>query len=96
VHLVAVPWARPGSGFTLLFEVAILTYAKQMPIAPLAQLARAHDTRIWWVIEPHVNTARAGMDFSHVQVINHGLSRRLNRRASRRHRDDRNEHDCRL
>ena len=44
MHLVAVPWARPGSGFTLLFEVAMLTYAKQMPIAPLAQLARAHDT----------------------------------------------------
>jgi len=94
VHLVAVPWARPGSGFTLLFEVAMLTYAKQMPIAPLAQLARAH--RIWRVIEHHVNTARAGMDFSHVQVINHGLSRRLNRRAGRRRRDDRNEHDCRL
>ena len=56
--------ARPGSGFTLLFEVAMLTYAKQMPIAPLAQLARAHDTRIWRVIEHHVNTARAGMDFS--------------------------------
>jgi len=55
-------WARPGSGFTLLFEVAMLTYAKQMPIAPLAQLARAH--RIWRVIEHHVNTARAGMDFS--------------------------------
>jgi len=66
VHLVAVPWARPGSGFTLLFEVAMLTYAKQLPIAPLAQLARAHDTRIWRVIEHHVNTARAGMDFSGV------------------------------
>ena len=89
-------WARPGSGFTLLFEVAMLTYAKQIPIAPLAQLARAHDTRIWRVIGHHVNTARAGMDFSHVQVINHGLSRRLNRRAGRRRRDDRNEHDCRL
>ena len=36
VHLVAVPWARPGSGFTLLMEVAMLTFAKQMPIAPLA------------------------------------------------------------
>ena len=66
MHLVAVPWARPGSGFTLLFEVAMLTYAKQLPIAPLAQLARAHDTRIWRVIEHHVNTARAGMDFSGV------------------------------
>lgn len=60
VHLVAVPWARPGSGFTLLFEVAMLTYAKQMPIAPLAKMAREHDNRIWRVIEHHVTAARAG------------------------------------
>lgn len=46
VHLVQEPWARPGSGFTLLFEVAMLTYAKQMPIAPLAVMAREHDTQI--------------------------------------------------
>lgn len=69
VHLVKVPWARPGSGFTLLFEVAMLTYAKQMPIAPLAKMAREHDTRIWRVIEHHVNEARAGLDFSDVTDI---------------------------
>jgi hypothetical protein len=69
VHLVKVPWARPDSGFTLLFEVAMLTYAKQMPIAPLAKMAREHDTRIWRVIEHHVNRARAGMDFSDVTDI---------------------------
>jgi transposase len=69
VHLVNVPWARPGSGFTLLFEVAMLTYAKQMPIAPLAKMAREHDTRIWRVIEHHVHKARAGMDFSEVADI---------------------------
>lgn len=69
VHLVKVPWARPDSGFTLLFEVAMLTYAKQMPIAPLARMAREHDTRIWRVIEHHVNKARAGMDFSDVSDI---------------------------
>jgi hypothetical protein len=43
VHLAEVAWARPGSGFTMLFE-AMLTYAKQMPIAPLARLAREHDS----------------------------------------------------
>jgi transposase len=69
VHLVNVAWARPGSGFTLLFEVAMLTYAKQMPIAPLARMAREHDTRIWRVIEHHVNKARAGMDFSEVTEV---------------------------
>ncbi len=48
VHLVNVPWARPGSGFTLLFEAAMLAYAKQMPIAPLARMAREHLTAPRW------------------------------------------------
>jgi transposase len=69
VHLVAVPWARPGSGFTLLMEVAMLTFAKQMPIAPLAQMAREHDTRIWRVIEHHVGVTRARLDFSGVTKV---------------------------
>ena len=69
IRLVAVPWARPGSGFTLLMEVAMLTFAKQMPIAPLAAMAREHDTRIWRVIEHHVHTARAGLDFSSVTKV---------------------------
>jgi transposase len=69
VHLVGVPWARPGSGFTLLMEAAMLTFAKQMPIAPLAAMAREHDTRVWRVVEHHVNTARAGLDFSGVTKV---------------------------
>ena len=28
VHQVAVPWARPGSGFTLLFEAMVMAMAK--------------------------------------------------------------------
>jgi hypothetical protein len=31
VHLVPVPWARPSSGFTLLLEVAMLTFAAGRP-----------------------------------------------------------------
>jgi transposase len=79
VHLVDVPWARPGSGFTLLFEVAMLTYAKQMPIAALARMAREHDTRVWRVISHHVNTARAGMDFS--DVVDLGMDETSARRG---------------
>jgi transposase len=69
VHLAAVPWARPGSGFTLLMEVALLTFAKQMPIAPLAKMAREHDTRVWRVVEHHVHAARAMLDFSGVTTV---------------------------
>lgn len=69
VHLVAVGWARPGSGFTLLMEVAMLTFAKQMPISSLAAMAREHDTRVWRVIEHHVNVAWASLDFSGVTKL---------------------------
>jgi hypothetical protein len=69
VHLVTVPWARAGSGFTLLMEVAMLTFAKLIPIAPLAKIAREHDTRVWRVIEHHVHAARATLDFSGVTKV---------------------------
>jgi transposase len=32
VRKVVTPWARPGSGFTLLFEAYVLALAKTMPI----------------------------------------------------------------
>ena len=69
VHLVPVPWARSASGFTLLMEAAMLTFAAQMPIAPLAKMARVHDTRIWRVLEHHVAAAREKLDFSSVREI---------------------------
>jgi transposase len=69
VHLVEVAWARPGSGFTLLFEAALLTYAQYMAVAPLASMAGVHDTRVWRVLDHHVTAARAGMDFSGVTQI---------------------------
>ncbi len=34
---VTVPWARPGSGFTLLFEALLLTLCKKVPVAKVAE-----------------------------------------------------------
>lgn len=69
VHLVAVAWARPDSGFTLLFEALLIEFATVMPVAKVAALTREHDTRIWRVLEHHVKTGRAGLDFSGVQKV---------------------------
>ena len=69
VHLVEVGWARPGSGFTLLFEAALVTYAQYMAVAPLAAMAAEHDTRVWRVLDHHVHAARAGLDLSGVTEI---------------------------
>jgi hypothetical protein len=40
-----VPWARPGSGFTLLFEAMVLLMCQQMPVAGVAKRCRPTPTR---------------------------------------------------
>ncbi len=37
VHRVNVPWAREGSGFTLLFEQAVMLLAREMPVRTVAR-----------------------------------------------------------
>ncbi|MGH3809849.1 MAG: ISL3 family transposase [Pseudonocardiaceae bacterium] len=69
VRQVDVPWARPGSGFTLLFEALILSFAAVMPIAKVAAMTREHDTRIWRVVEHHVNAARDQLDCTGVTRV---------------------------
>jgi transposase len=69
VRTVAAPWARPGSGFTLLFEAFVLLLARQMPVATLAASVGEHDTRLWRILEHHVQEARAAQDGSGVQHL---------------------------
>jgi transposase len=58
VHQVSVPWSRPGSGFTLLFEAFVLALARKMPVLSVAQIVGEHDTRLWRLIDHWVNEAR--------------------------------------
>jgi transposase len=69
VPQVSVPWARPGSGFTLLFEALVLSFAAAMPMAKVAALTREHDTRIWRVVEHHVHAARDQLDCTSVRRV---------------------------
>jgi transposase len=79
VRLAGVPWARPGSGFTLLFEALVMTYAKDMPVAALARMVGEHDTRIWRIIHHYVDEARAEADFSGVTRV--GLDEKASKRG---------------
>ncbi len=70
VKTVAVPWARPNVGFTLLMEAYILLLI-QSGMAP-RQVARAigeHDTRIWRLVHHYVDKARERADFSEVRTV---------------------------
>ncbi|NLG84791.1 MAG: ISL3 family transposase [Firmicutes bacterium] len=67
VRLVNVPWSRPGSEFTLLFEA--LALVAQMPVAAVARIVDEHDTRLWRVVHHYVDMARAAEDHSQVRNI---------------------------
>ncbi len=69
VRKVATPWARAGSGFTLLFEAYVLALAKTMPIANAAERLGEHDTRLWRIVEHYVWRAVEKLDLSRVQRI---------------------------
>ena len=66
---VATPWARAGSGFTLLLKAYVLSLAKAMPIANAAKRLGEHDTRLWRVVEHYVWRAVEALDLSDVQRI---------------------------
>lgn len=64
-----IPWARPDSGFSLLFEALIMMLVGDMPVKAIAELLGEHDTRIWRVIQHYVGEARKGEDYFDVHRI---------------------------
>ena len=62
VKQVEVPWARPGSGFTLLFELLVLSLCPEMSVAAVAELTSEHANRLWRILEHYVERARREVD----------------------------------
>ena len=69
VKKVEVPWARSGSGFTLLFEALVMALAREMPVAVVAAIIGEHDTRVWRIVHHYVDQAREDSDFSEVEQV---------------------------
>jgi len=69
VKQTPVPWARPDSGFTLLFEALIMALVSAMPVAAVARLIGEHDTRLWRVMHHYVEQARARLDMAGVSRV---------------------------
>ena len=69
VHLVPVPWAREGSGFTLLFEALVMAMVREMPLRTVAGLVRETDHRLWRVLEHYVEKARATVEIADVHAV---------------------------
>ncbi len=69
VKRAAVPWARDGSGFTLLFEALIIAMARTMPVRTVARMVGEHDTRLWPIVHHYVEMARDAADHSEVTRV---------------------------
>lgn len=66
---IEVPWARPGSGFTLLMEAWTMLLCGAMPVAEAGELLGESDTRLWRVVAHYVEAAHARRDWSKVRRI---------------------------
>lgn len=70
VKQVEVPWARAGSGFTLLFEAFVLELLRAgMPMAAAARIVGEHDTRLWRVTAFYVARALAELKLKGVAKV---------------------------
>ena len=69
IKTVEAPWARPGSGFTLLFEAFVLLLARELPVAAVAACVGEHDPRLWRLVAHYVTTARAEQDCQDVRHL---------------------------
>jgi transposase len=78
---VEVPWARAGSGFSLVLEAFVIALCQAMPVAHVARLVGVSDDRIWRVLKHHVAQARAREDHSTVRRI--GVDETSSRRGQR-------------
>lgn len=63
VENVSVPWARPGSGFTLLFEAfAMALIEREMPVNRVAEVMGVNPQRIWTLFNHWMGKAREADD----------------------------------
>ena len=64
VQMISLPWAREGSGFTLLFESIILELAKHMPLSKLAEHVAENDERLMRIITHYTEKSKEKADYS--------------------------------
>lgn len=64
-----VPWAREGSGFTLLFEALALSMCADLRVCQSARMLRVRDKQLWRRIEHYVTEARRKQDMSRVSFV---------------------------
>lgn len=67
---VKVPWARPGSGFTLMFEAySMLLIESEMPVSKAADIMDVYPQRLWNLFSHWIEKAHKAADHSGVELL---------------------------
>jgi transposase len=70
VKQVDVPWARKGSGFTMLFEAySMMLIEYEMPVNRVGKAMREYPNRIWTIFDHWVGQAYKKADHSQVTQL---------------------------
>lgn len=70
VNIVEVPWARPGSGFTLMFEAyAMLLIESEMPVSKVSRTIGVTAPRVWRVFDFWIERAYSADKLSEVRHV---------------------------
>jgi transposase len=77
---VPVPWARQGSGFTLLMEALLLTLCQAMPVRQVAQLLAVSDMRVWRTLDHWLKDTQ---EWTNHQILQFDDLKRLNLKTHR-------------
>ena len=79
IKRIAVPWARAGSRFTLLFEQAAMILVREMPVLAAARIMAITDKRLWRLVEHYVGQAVARLSLGGLRAI--GLDETASKRG---------------
>ena len=70
VQTQSVPWARPQSGFTLLFEAfAMLLIESEMPVNKAAKILGIYPNRIWTIFNYWIPRAHLADKIEHLEQV---------------------------
>ncbi|MFZ3578045.1 helix-turn-helix domain-containing protein [Virgibacillus sp. DJP39] len=69
IRTAIIDWARPGAGFSTLFEYHVLSLMVEMPVAAVARKVGEHDTRLWRVFKHYVDKAVENIDLSNLKSV---------------------------
>ncbi|MDI5921861.1 ISL3 family transposase [Halomonas sp. LR5S13] len=81
VKRIEVPWARPGSDFTLLFEQAAMSLVKEMPVLAVSRQLEISDKRLCRIVHHYVGRMLGELDLSNVATV--GVDETASRRGQR-------------